>query len=383
MVSRAEERNGKHMTREEYCSKIEEVIRCMAFQGDCVHYERFGNGHINDTFVVYTEQENKSRVRYILQRINHQIFKKPEHLMENIVGVTDFIKCKIVQEKGDVDRETLNIVRTKLGNTYYVDSIGSYWRAYLFIEGATSYEQVEKPEDFYQSAVAFGHFQKLLSDYQAHTLYETIMDFHNTPVRLANLKRAVTEDVYGRVRKVISELDFIYKQEEFTHVLMNLYKDGKLPLRVTHNDTKLNNIMIDNKSGKAICVIDLDTVMPGFSVNDFGDAIRFGATTAAEDEIKLNKVNFRIDLFELYTRGFLEGCDGSLTEIEKRLLPIGAKMMTLECGIRFLTDYLQGDTYFRINREGQNLDRARTQLKLVSEMEKQWDEMKNIVIKYC
>jgi hypothetical protein len=371
------------MTREEYCSEIDEVIRGMAFQGECIYYNRYGNGHINDTFVVYTEQENRSKLRYILQRINQQIFNNPENLMENIVSVTDFIKSKIIQEKGDVLRETLNIVRTKAGNPYYIDSIGSYWRAYLFIEEATSYEQVEKPEDFYQSAVAFGRFQKQLSDYPANTLYETIKEFHNTQVRFENLKKVVQEDSYKRVKEVTLELEFIYKQEEFTHVLMDLYKDGKLPLRVTHNDTKLNNIMIDNKTGKAICVIDLDTIMPGFSVTDFGDAIRFGATTALEDEIDLDRVNFRLDLFELYTKGFLEGCEGSLTETEIRMLPVGAKMMTLECGIRFLTDYLQGDNYFRIHREGQNLDRARTQLKLVSEMEKHWDKMKNIVMKYC
>ncbi|MFT4145878.1 MAG: aminoglycoside phosphotransferase family protein [Mobilitalea sp.] len=370
------------MTREEYCSKIEDVISNMDFQGDCTHYERYGNGHINDTFVVYAKQEDGTEIRYILQRINHQIFQQPEQLMKNIAGVTDFIKNKILQVNGDVKRETLNVVRTKSGKDYYTDSIGAYWRAYLFIEKAASYDSVEKPEDFYQSAVAFGRFQKLLADYPAETLYETIKDFHNTPVRLKALRKAVEADSFGRVGQVTNELDFIYKQESFTHTLMDLYQEKKLPLKVTHNDTKLNNIMIDDETGKAICVIDLDTVMPGFSVTDFGDAIRFGATTAAEDEKDLDMVKFRLDLFELYTKGFLEGCNGSLSETEIAMLPVGAKMMTLECGIRFLTDYLQGDTYFRIHREGHNLDRARTQLKLVTEMEKSWDEMTAIVKKY-
>ncbi len=370
------------MTREEYCSRIEEVISNMDFQGDCTHYERYGNGHINDTFVVYAKQESGNEIRYILQRINHQIFQQPEQLMKNIAGVTNFLKNKILQVKGDVKRETLNVVRTKLGKDYYRDSIGAYWRAYLFIEKATSYDAVEKPEDFYQSAVAFGHFQNLLADYPAEALYETIKDFHNTPVRLKTLKRAVEEDSFERVIEVTQELDFIYKQESFSHTLMDLYQEKKLPLKVTHNDTKLNNIMIDDETGKAICVIDLDTVMPGFSVTDFGDAIRFGATTAPEDEKDLDKVNFRLDLFELYTKGYLEGCNGSLSETEIAMLPVGAKMMTLECGIRFLTDYLQGDTYFKIHREGHNLDRARTQLKLVAEMEKSWDEMVAIVKKY-
>lgn len=367
------------MTRDEYCSKIEETIENINFTGKYLKYERYGNGHINDTFVVFMEQEAKTQVRYILQRINHEIFSNPAQLMKNIAGVTGFLKNKIIENQGDAARETLNIVLTKNGNTFYKDSIGSYWRAYLFIEEAASYDIVEKPEDFYQSAVAFGRFQKLLSDYPAFTLNETIKDFHNTPVRLEDLKQAVEKDAFGRVEEVRKELEFIYEREAFTHTLMDLFETGKLPLRVTHNDTKLNNIMIDNKTGKAICVIDLDTVMPGFSVNDFGDAIRFGATSAAEDEVNLDKVNFRTDLFEVYTKGFLEGCKGSLTETEITLLPVGAKMMTLECGIRFLTDYLQGDCYFRIHRENQNLDRARTQLKLVSEIETKWDAMTDIV----
>ncbi len=213
-------------------------------------------------------------------------------------------------------------------------------------------------------------------------MFETIKDFHNTPVRFENLKKAVEKDILNRGKEVAKEIEFVLQRESFIHTLMDLYEEGKLPLKVTHNDTKLNNIMIDNTSRKAICVIDLDTVMPGFSVNDYGDSIRFGASTGAEDEPDLSKVNFDLELYEIYTKGFLEGCNGSLSETEIAMLPVGAKMMTLECGIRFLTDYLQGDTYFRTHREGQNLDRARTQFKLVADMEMYWDKMVAIANKY-
>ncbi len=370
------------MTREEYCAKIDEAIGQIGFEGTFIDCEPYGNGHINDTFVVRCKQEDGSVIRYILQRMNHDTFKQPEQLMENIAGITGFLKKKILQNKGDVKRETINIIPAKDGRTFYRDSIGSYWRAYLFIENTTCFDMVEEPDDFYQSAIAFGHFQKLLADYPAETLHETIPNFHNTPVRFETLKKAMEEDALGRVKEVRDEIAFVMEREEFTHILMDLYKAGKLPLKVTHNDTKLNNIMIDNATGKAICVIDLDTIMPGLSINDFGDSIRFGASSGAEDEPDLTKVNFDLSLYELYTKGFLEGCNGSLTATEIDMLPVGAKMMTLECGIRFLTDYLQGDVYFRIHREKHNLDRTRTQFKLVSDMEKSWKVMHDIVNKY-
>ncbi|MGF7142995.1 hypothetical protein HNQ56_001417 [Anaerotaenia torta] len=370
------------MTREEYCSKMDEAINQMEFEGSFIDCEPYGNGHVNDTFVVRCRQEDGSIVRYIFQRMNHDTFKHPEELMENIAGITEFLKKKILKNHGDVKRETINIIPAKGGKAFYRDSLGSYWRAYLFIENATCFDQVEKPDDFYQSGIAFGHFQRLLADYPAETLHETIPDFHNTPVRLETLKRAVQEDILGRAGEVGEEIAFVMERESFTHILIELHRAGKLPLKVTHNDTKLNNIMIDNATGKAICVIDLDTIMPGFSVHDFGDSIRFGASTGAEDEPDLAKVNFDLSLYELYTRGFLEGCCKSLTPAEMDMLPTGAKMMTLECGIRFLTDYLQGDVYFKIHREKQNLDRARTQFKLVSDMEKNWEAMHDIVSKY-
>ncbi|MEG2857468.1 MAG: phosphotransferase, partial [Clostridia bacterium] len=279
-------------------------------------------------------------------------------------------------------RETLNIISTKDGHDFFVDTIGSYWRAYEFIVGAHTYETVEEPRDFYCSGLGFGRFQNMLSDYPADTLHETVADFHNTPMRLLKLRAALLADTCGRAASVANEVAFVLAHEADTHILMDLLSAGKLPLRVTHNDTKLNNIMIDDATREAICVIDLDTVMPGLSVNDFGDSIRFGASTATEDEPDLSKVSVDLALFEEFTRGFLKGCDGSLTDIELDMLPMGAKLMTLECGIRFLTDYLEGDCYFKISSEGQNLNRAHTQFKLVSDMERHWDELCAIVGKY-
>jgi len=243
-------------------------------------------------------------------------------------------------------------------------------------------DKAESPEQFYKSAVAFGRFQSLLSDYPAHTLHETIPDFHNTPDRLRKFREAVERDAFGRAGDVRDEILFCNTREAFIHTLADAEKAGELPLRVTHNDTKLNNIMFDSATGEPICVVDLDTVMPGYSVNDFGDSIRFGATTADEDERDLSKVNLDLNLYELYTKGFIEGCGGKLEPKELSLLPAGAKMITLECGMRFLTDYLEGDNYFRIHRPGQNLDRCRTQFKLVADMEKHWDEMAAVVEKF-
>ena len=241
---------------------------------------------------------------------------------------------------------------------------------------------VKDENDFYQSAVAFGHFQRLLADYPAETLHETIVNFHNTVDRLDKFKAAVEKDVCHRAAEVDKEIRFVLDRTDLAHVLCDMQEQGKLPLRVTHNDTKLNNIMIDDATGKAICVIDLDTVMPGLSVNDFGDSIRFGASTGAEDEKDLTKISCDLHLYEVYVKGFIEGCAGALTETELDMLPMGAILMTFECGMRFLTDYLEGDHYFKIHREGHNLDRCRTQFKLVKDMEEKLPQMKEIVNKY-
>ena len=365
----------------ETSNKVHEAIDGFKLPGELKECIRYGSGHINDTYRLTYETPQGTK-RYILQRMSKSIFKKPVELMENVSGVTAWLRKKIIENGGDPERETLTLVKSNDGLPYFVDSTGEYWRVYLFIEGATCYDAVKDDNDFYQSAVAFGHFQRLLADYPAETLHETIKDFHNTPDRLEKFKKAVAEDICGRAASVQKEIDFILEREELTHALYDLQLDGRLPLRVTHNDTKLNNIMIDDETGKAICVIDLDTVMPGLTANDFGDSIRFGASTALEDEQDLSKVSCDLHLFDVYARGFIEGCGGALTDLEIDMLPMGAILMTYENGIRFLTDHLAGDHYFHIHREGHNLDRCRTQLTLVKDMQEKLPQMNAIIQKY-
>lgn len=360
---------------------LKEVIGNFAFPGTMLECIPFGNGHINDTFRLTYDTEAGQK-RFILQKMNKSIFTKPVELMENISGVTAWLRKKVQENGGDVEREALSLINGNDGKPYYVDSTGEYWRVYFFIEGTTSYDQVECDNDFYQSAVAFGKFQGLLADYPAETLHETIVNFHNTVDRFHKFQAVLQADVCGRAKDVQEEIQFVLERESLAHVLCDLQEKGELPLRVTHNDTKLNNILIDNETGNAICAVDLDTVMPGLAVNDFGDAIRFGASTAAEDEQDLSKVSCDLHLYEVFTKGFIEGCGGALTEKELEMLPMGAIMMTFECGMRFLTDYLDGDNYFKIHREGHNLDRCRTQFTLVKDMEEKLSQMKEIVEKY-
>ena len=359
-----------------------EAIAHFQYEGRLIKDIPFGNGHINDTFLLTSEVRKMGRMKVILQRMNKKVFEDPVLLMENIMGVTSYLRDKITESGGDPDRETLSVIPALDGKPFYKDSFGDYWRSYVFNTDAASYDQVEDPEQFYQSGVAFGNFQRLLADYPADTLFEVIEGFHDTKARFEVFKRAVREDVMGRAAKAQEEIHFVLDREELAGYLGECQERGELPLRVTHNDTKLNNVMIDNKTGKGVCVIDLDTVMPGLAVNDFGDSIRFGASTAAEDETDLSKVSCSMELFEAYTKGFIEGCGGSLTAREIELLPMGAKVMTYECGMRFLTDYLQGDVYFKTHRADHNLDRCRTQFKLVQDMEEKWKLMKEIVAKY-
>ena len=358
---------------------IENVVSNFTVEGKVVDYIPFGNGHINDTRLVTMD----NGVQYVLQRINKNVFKRPDLLMENYVGVTKFIRKKIEEMGGDPLREVLNAIPTKDGKPFTIDEEGQYWRLLVYVTESMSYDQVEKPEQFYDSAVSFGDFQYMLRDYPAETLHETIVNFHNTPDRYRQLMEAIEGDAKGRLAEVTAEVEFAKARREFANTLENAHKEGRLPLRVTHNDTKLNNILFDINTGKTLCVVDLDTIMPGYSVNDFGDSIRFGATTALEDETDLSKVNFDISLYELYVKGFIEGAKGGLTEGELEMLPIGAIMMTFECGMRFLADYLNGDTYFRIHRPSHNLDRCRNQFKLVADMESQLDQMRAIVKKYA
>ncbi len=373
---------GMQIERKEKQDMAEKIVDNFRVKGDFVSATPYGNGHINGTELVITK-EGEVEHKYILQRINKNVFKSPALLMENYVAVTEFIREKIVAQGGDPEREVINVIRTHDGRSYHIDKNGDFWRMLVYVTDNISYDRVEKPEQFYESAVAFGNFQYMLRDYPADTLHETIVNFHNTPDRYRQLMEAVENDVCERLAEVKEDVEFAVARKSFTETFERARAEGRLPLRVTHNDTKLNNILFDVHTGKPLCVVDLDTIMPGYSINDFGDSIRFGATTAAEDEADLSKVNFDISLFELYVKGFIEGAKGGLTDVEIGYLPESAMMMTLECGMRFLADYLSGDTYFKISRPAQNLDRARNQFKLVSDMEKQLDEMHRIVDKYA
>ncbi|MDD3430251.1 MAG: aminoglycoside phosphotransferase family protein [Oscillospiraceae bacterium] len=361
---------------------IQETLAAYDFGGQIVGTVRYGEGHINDTFCVYTQQPDGDCKRFILQRINTDTFNNPRQLMENISGVTTYLRSHIQQNGGDTLRETLNVLPTKEGAAYYTDTQTGAWRVYLFVEGTVCLQKVENEADFYTVAQTFGNFQNMLADYPADTLHETIAAFHDTPNRYENFEKAVQADVLGRAKGVQAEIDFVRARKADCRVLKDLLQTGKLPLRVTHNDTKLNNVLIDKTTGKGICVIDLDTVMPGLSLHDFGDSIRFGANNCAEDEPDTAKVSFSLPLFETFTKGFLNAAGDALTKVEKEYLPWGAKLMTLECGMRFLTDYLEGDHYFRIHRDGQNVDRCRTQFKLVQDMETNWQQLNDIIKKY-
>lgn len=363
-------------------SELMKIAKRFEIGGEPESVAPHGNGHINDTYLLICRIEAEKVRRYILQRMNHEVFKDPRGLMENIVGVTTFLQKKIKENGGDPEREAMNVIPTREGASYWKEEDGTFWRVYRYVEGADSFDVVKRPEDFYESAVAFGHFQKLLEDYPAESLHETIINFHNTIDRMDKFKRAVEADSMHRAAEVQDEIQFVLDREADCHVLCDMLASGEIPLRVTHNDTKLNNVMLDHKTGKGICVIDLDTIMPGSALYDYGDSIRFGANTGEEDEKDLSKVSCNLELFALYTKGFIEGCCGSLTEKEIRMLPMGAKVMTLECGIRFLTDYLDGDHYFKIHRPEHNLDRCRTQFAMVKDMEDKWAQMQEIAESY-
>lgn len=343
---------------------------------------RYGQGHINDTFCVVCQPQEGDCIRYILQGMSTVAFKEPEKLMDNFIHITDYLGQQIRDAGGDPYRETLSIIKTKDHRNYVTDENGKLWRLMPFIENTDCYQSAT-PELFAASAKAFGKFQYMLRNFPAETLHETIANFHNTEDRYKKFEAALAEDKAGRAATVKNEIDFVQSRKVDCSVALDAQRSGKLPLRVTHNDTKLNNILFDRKSGEGICIIDLDTTMPGLSIYDFGDSIRFGANHSKEDEKDLSKVNFDISLYEIYVQGYITGAQGALTKCELEYLPWGARLMTLECGIRFLTDYLDGDHYFRTSYPEQNLDRCRTQFKLVTDMEAQFDEMKRITAKYA
>ena len=350
---------------------MEQAIFQFRTDGNPVYCRNFGHGQINYTFLVTTDTNKQ----YILQRINTHVFKKPAELMENVSAVTEFLRKKV-----DDPRQTLNFLRTGDGNYYYKDERRRYWRCYEFV-GGFCLEVPESDADFYESAVAFGRFQTQLADFPAETLHETIPNFHNTPDRYRKLEIAMDEDACDRLKNVQEEIDFIMEREEEAGTIQRMLESGELPLRVTHNDTKLNNVLLDLKTRKALCVLDLDTVMPGSSLFDFGDSIRFGAATAPEDEQELSRMSLNLHLFDVYTKGYLSACT-TMTDEEIELLPMGAKIITLELAVRFLTDYLESDHYFKTAYPDHNLVRCRAQLKLVRDMEQKWYQMEKIVRKY-
>ncbi len=358
-----------------------DILKNFKIDGEFVSCEPYGSGHINRTYAVVYKTEN-GNVRYILQKINSNIFKNVEGLMNNIKLVTEFSREEIIKRGGDPLRESLTLIYTHDGKAYYKTEDGEYYRVYVFIEGAIGYDVVEKPEHFYESAVAFGKFAQLLDRFDSSKLFEVLPDFHNTVKRFENLKRAIAEDKFDRAKNVQPEIEFALAQEKYVSTIVDLLNSGKMPWRVTHNDTKLNNVLIDIKTDKAVSVIDLDTMMAGSICYDFGDSIRFGCNPCLEDTPEVEKVIFSMPLFEEYTKGYLSVFGDTITPVEKENLPMGAILMTYECGIRFLTDYLEGDVYFRLSRDGQNVDRTRTQFKLVKDMLERYDEMVAIVNKY-
>lgn len=335
--------------------------------------EPYGEGHINRTFAAWYRRTDNTEYRLLLQQINTHVFDDPVGLMKNIVGVTDWLHQRVGE------RETLTVVPTLDGESCFADAENHVWRCYQFIENATAYQRIEKDEDFATCGESFGRFQQLLADYPAETLLETIPHFHDTPRRYETLHRAIEADTEGRAAAVAAEIAFALEREASASELTEGLASGRIPYRVTHNDTKLNNILIDDATGRGLCVIDLDTVMPGAAAFDFGDCIRFGANTAAEDETDLSKVRLDLNLFRVFAEGYLHSAGAFLTPAEVDSLAAGARLMTLECGVRFLTDYLDGDHYFRIHRPQHNLDRCRTQFALVADMERHMDEMRDIV----
>lgn len=333
--------------------------------------EVYGNGHINDTYRTSTSD-------YILQRINVNVFKNPEAMMDNITSVTSFLRKKIKDEGGNPDRETLAVIKTRDGKSCYRADDNNVFRVYKLVENVMTVESATK-EDMYRAGRGFGIFQRRLDDYPAETLAETIPNFHNTVDRVEKFEEAVKNDIAGRVKDVQAEIAFVRECVSFAGRVTEGIEDGSIPLRVTHNDTKINNILFDKDTGDAVCVIDLDTVMPGSALYDFGDALRIGASTAAEDETNLDLVSFDEEIFAQFAKGYFEEMGEKLTEREKELLPFSAKLMTFECGMRFLTDYLNGDTYFKIHRENHNLDRARNQFKIVRDIIAKEDKLLEIV----
>ena len=338
----------------------------------CAEIVPYGGGHINSTFLV------KSDPKYILQKINTHVFPHPVELMQNIELVTEHLARKLSQNGEDAAKGTYRVVKAKDGKNFVETAEGDFYRVITFID-AISHENIEDPSELYRVAKTYGKFQKMLADFDADKLFEVIPMFHNTPNRMKNLEKAIAENKSGRLNLVKEDVEFALSYKDRISAIVEGIADGSIPLRVTHNDTKLNNFLFDRDTDECVCVIDLDTVMPGSLLYDYGDALRVGASSAAEDETDLSKVNFCIEPFEQFTRGLLESFAGELTERERQLLPYSQLLMTFEVGIRFLTDYLDGDVYFKTAYPEHNIHRARNQFKLVRDIDERMDELNALV----
>ena len=355
------------------------LTRQFRFEGRFVEATPFGNGHIHDTYAASFDCGNCKNYRYILQRINTHIFTEPVKVMENIEKVTSHLRNKIIAQGGDPDRETLTLVPAVDGRSYFMDEVGGTWRATILIEGAQTYQAIKDHALYNNAARAFGRFQKHLADFPAGDLHIILPNFHNTPWRLQNFMRALENDTVGRSKEVPNEIAFLLKRSTQVGRLLDLETQGLIPLRVTHNDTKLDNVMIDDLTGEGICVIDLDTVMPGSALYDFGDAVRSAANSAAEDEPDLSKVYFDLSIFQRYLEGYLSEAGDLLTPVELENLAFSAWLIGYELAIRFLGDFINGDTYFKVYRPNHNLDRAHTQIKLIQDIEDHFDQMEKMV----
>lgn len=359
--------------------QLQEISKQFQIYGEILHAETLKIGHINETYSA-TYDQGGMRVRYIHQKINRGVFKKPVAVMKNVMRVTTHIRRRLeAADARDITRRSLIIIPARDGQCYHVGKDGDYWRTFVFVEGVQTYEAVQSPEQAFQAGRAFGEFQNLLVDLPGERLIETIPAFHNTRKRFIALQQAFQKDHYNRAKDARPEIEFALKHEPLVDVILNALAKGKIPERITHNDTKFNNVMLDTLTGEAKCVVDLDTVMPGCALYDFGDMVRTTTSPTLEDERDLSKVKMHRPIFKQLAEGYLSAAGSFLTKAEKSLMAFSGKLITFEIGIRFLTDFLSGDTYFRIHRPDHNLDRCRTQFKLVQSIEQQEGAMQKFV----
>lgn len=358
--------------------QLRRIVSHFEIDGAYLEFEEMCSGNINNSYRV-TFRQAQGLQHYTLQHINHYVFQDPRGVMRNIDRVTGHLRKSLERAGVNPDRRVLTIVHTRTGGVLHEDEEGGFWRAFYYIDGATAYDAVEKPQHFYEAGRAFGEFQKLLCDFPAEQLSDTIPGFHDTPRRYQVFEQAVAQDKAGRVARLGEEIAFFRARQQMMGEIVSRLASGQLPLRVTHNDTKINNVLIDDATDRAICVIDLDTVMPGSALYDYGDAIRFGASTAAEDEPDLSKIALDLGRYELFTRGFLSQVNGFLTPEEVRLLPLGIQVITCELGMRFLTDYIDGDLYFKVNAPEHNLVRACAQMQLLRDVEAKLPQMQQMI----